>query len=78
MIRGAVNVRLEATIPVQVRDAQGQVVHVDGIVDTGFNGYLVLPHCHIQALGLLLAGNRQATLADGSVVVLDIYLGAVV
>jgi clan AA aspartic protease len=48
------------------------------MLDTGFNGYLTLPTALIAALGLPLVGNRQATLADGSVVALDVYRAEVV
>ncbi len=40
---------------------------VSGLIDTGFNGYLVLPYIDAFPLGLVLQGVQSATLADGSI-----------
>ena len=47
-------------------------------MDTGFNGYLILPSDLVNRFKLQLAGNRRATLGDGNTVVLDSYLANVV
>ena len=47
-------------------------------MDTGFNGYLILPSDLVNRFKLQLAGNRRATLGDGNTVVLDGYLANVV
>ena len=47
------------------------------LVDTGFNGYLVLSHERIAALGLLVGFGGRAVLADGSKVELVTYSGLV-
>ena len=48
------------------------------MIDTGYNGYLTLPSRWVTALQLRFAGHRRATLADGSVTVLDVYLASVI
>jgi len=50
---------------------------VDTVLDTGFNGFLTLPSHMVRALQLSFVGNRRATLADGSTVVLDLYLATI-
>jgi len=78
VIRGIVNPDREATVAVEVQDTQGQSVKISAVVDTGFNGSLTLPASVIQTLALQLQGTRDATLADGSSLRLDIYRAAVV
>jgi clan AA aspartic protease len=47
------------------------------VLDTGFNGFFTLSRPVVQALGLLARGSRRATLADGSIVALDVYRATV-
>jgi predicted aspartyl protease len=44
------------------------------VIDTVSNGSLTLPAHMIAVLELPLVGQRRATLADGSQIVLDMYL----
>ena len=53
MIRGIVNARLEAKLPLTVISPNGTKLEVDAIIDTGFTGSLVLPTATIAALGLV-------------------------
>jgi clan AA aspartic protease len=76
MITGTVANR-EALVEVDVAFA-GRTVPTIAIIDTGYNGYLTLPSELITELGLPFAGYRSGTLADGSTVVLDVYLAAVI
>ncbi|HKQ78656.1 MAG TPA: clan AA aspartic protease [Blastocatellia bacterium] len=77
MITGKVTANREATIEFEV-NGFGQPPHqVEAVIDTGFNGYLTLPNQLIGLLNLPSAGNRSATLGDGSAVVLDAYLATV-
>ena len=69
---GTVQAR-EATIPLSVQDGAGEQHSILAVVDTGFTGYLVLPHDLIRQLRLTSRGNRRLTLADGSVQLHDFY-----
>ena len=75
MIAGTVANR-EALIELEVAN-RGQSIATTAAIDTGYNGYLTLPLELITALELSFAGYRSGTLADGSTVVLDVYLGTV-
>jgi len=74
MIQGKVTDHREAVIDVSIRRSDGQRDTVAAIIDTGFNGEMTLPPALVQQLGLKFVGNRTATLADGSDVVLDVFL----
>ena len=73
MIIGIVNPHLEATLPLELLDANSQVVPVDAIVDTGFSGFLTLPPVRIQNLGLAWICRQQGMLANGQVKTFDDY-----
>lgn len=75
MIVGAVE-NLEASIEIEVFDAAGQPQQVLAVIDTGYNGHLTLPAEKIAFLGLSLAGQRRAKLADDSLVLLDVFQGS--
>ncbi len=78
VISGTVTSDREAVVPLVLLDSNGQQQGVEAVLDTGFTGFLTLPHNIIVALNLTLVGNRRATLGDGSRVVLDLYLGWVI
>lgn len=71
MIRGQVNEDFEAVAPLELITPGGAVSAVHAVIDTGFNGALTLPAKLIEQFGLKSAGERRATLADGSIVVLS-------
>ncbi|MCY3806086.1 MAG: clan AA aspartic protease [bacterium] len=73
MIEGTVNAHLEAVVTLPLLDSAGQVREVDAVVDTGFNGYLVLPPMLVADLGLPVVGDGEAVLADGSEAAFDVY-----
>ena len=75
MITGSVTPEKEARVSLTVRGPNGSGVRASAVIDTGFNGSLTLPLSVIRQLGLPLRAPRQATLADGSVVVLEVYKG---
>jgi clan AA aspartic protease len=78
MIAGVVNDQLEVIFNVAVRSNAGRSINVSAQFDTGFSGALILPDTSINALGLQSDGAREATLADGRVVILGAYRGAVI
>ncbi len=66
MISGVVNDRLEAVVELPVSSPAGQTSDIKAIVDTGYNGFLMLPTAVVNELGLLYAGKVTVILADGS------------
>jgi len=77
MITGKVTAELEGTIELEVNGSSPPPQRVEAVIDTGFNGYLTLPNRVIGPLNLSPAGNRSATLGDGSAVILDAFLATV-
>ena len=77
MITGQVTANREAVIELEIIGPTKQTQRVEAVIDTGFNGYLTLPGNLINRLKLQFVGNRRATLGDGNVVVLDVYLAKV-
>jgi clan AA aspartic protease len=77
MINGKVTAELEGTIELEVNGSGASPQQIEAVIDTGFNGYLTLPNRVIGLLNLLPAGNRIATLGDGSAVILDAFLTTV-
>jgi clan AA aspartic protease len=77
MITGKVTANREAVIELEIVGSNQRKEKVEAVIDTGFNGYLTLPSDLINSLKLQLAGNRRATLGDGNVVILDVYLAKV-
>lgn len=73
MIEGIVNAYLEAVVTLPLLGSAGQTREVDAVVDTGFNGYLILPPLLVADLGLPVVGDGEAVLADGSEAVFDVY-----
>ena len=78
MIVGTVTASRDAVIELEVRGTNSPSQRTQAVIDTGYNGYLTVPAHLIAALHLPFAGHRRGTLADGSVVVLDVYLATVV
>jgi clan AA aspartic protease len=77
MISGIVNARREAVVQIRVRGPSGIVVTRDAVIDTGFSASLTLPATVIAAIGLQRQSSSRATLADGTVVQLDLYAAEV-
>ena len=74
MISGSVADDLLARISVQVSSpASDEEAIVNAIVDTGFNGYLMLPKSAVRDLELKQQGIRPAILADGKLGSAKVY-----
>ncbi len=73
MIEGAVNAQLEAVVTLGLLGPTGRTREVDAVVDTGFNGYLILPPVLVADLGLPVVGYGEAVLADGSEAAFEVY-----
>jgi clan AA aspartic protease len=77
MITGAIRNR-EAIIGLDVSGPGPLTQQTEAVIDTGYNGYLTLPPDLVARLQLPFAGHRSGKLADGSITVLNVYLGRVV
>jgi clan AA aspartic protease len=77
MITGSVNEALDAVVRVTIRDETGRHASVDAVVDTGFSAALMLPAHVIAELALESDGVREATMADGEIVVLESFRASV-
>lgn len=74
MITGAVKSE-EARIRLTVIGRNGREHEVEAVIDSGYSGSLTLPPALITALDLRWRGVEQATLADGSTCVFQVYVG---
>jgi clan AA aspartic protease len=77
MMTGRVTALREAALRLAVSGPDQRQQTVDTVLDTGFNGFLTLPSHVVRTLPLPFVGHRRATLGDGSIVVLDLYLATV-
>lgn len=68
----------ELIVGLELIGPEPQTQRIEAVVDTGFNGYLTLPRSLIVNLRLPFAGHRRGELADGSVVLLHVFLGTIV
>ncbi len=66
MISGVVNTLLQPMVRLVVRGPQGQEETIEALVDTGFNGTLLLPLTLVSTLGLPFHSVRTVLLADGT------------
>src|SRR5262245_8100963 len=73
MIRGTVNYRNEAMVPLSVRGPSETELDVDVVIDTGFSGFLSLPPAIISALNLPFRIQIAARLGDGTMRQVDTY-----
>lgn len=78
MIHGRVTANREVIIELKVVSSTQQNEVLDAVIDTGLNGYLTLPANLVKRLKLRPAGDRRATLGDGTSVVLKVYLAKVI
>ena len=77
MIRGRIGQNRQPRLTVQIADANGTLHPVEFILDTGYNGWLTLPHDLISQLGLTIRRTRTVSLADGRSVVLRTFTATV-
>lgn len=73
MITGTVNADYEAVIRLRVQGPTGHEHEIDAIIDTGFNGFLILPPHLVRALELTRLSRGRALLANGSEELFDIH-----
>ena len=78
MISGQVNHDLQAVVAVTLIGSAGQSESVEVVLDTGFQGYLVLRPEVINRLGLQYPDPVDFALADGQWVQFDTYIATIV
>ena len=57
--------------------AVGEEVELPAIIDTGYNGEVILSEGRIRELGLEFLGTIDTELADGEVIELDLFRGRI-
>ncbi len=64
-----------ATLQVTVRGPSGQEGVIEGILDTGFEGFVSLPRALVSSLSLPFLSYFQGLLADGRIVRFEVFAG---
>jgi predicted aspartyl protease len=67
MMFGRVNQQREAILKLVIIGDGNSKIAVDAVIDTGFNGDLILPIEIVSDLGLVPQGYQKATLGDGTI-----------
>jgi clan AA aspartic protease len=78
MITGIVNADFEAIVTLSICSASKIVCTKDGIIDTGFNGWLSLPPDLITKLNLRWKRRGRAILGDGSECIFNVYEAVII
>ncbi|MFH1542866.1 MAG: hypothetical protein ABIE84_07260 [bacterium] len=76
-MKGAVNSNFEPVIKIGIVFG-GKVKYFDAIIDTGFNGFISIPHKLIQRTSWQFIGYEAYELASGEIVKDKVYLGDIV
>ena len=75
---GLVNARGEAVLTVRVVGGDRRRDEpVEAVIDTGFDGYLLMPPSVADSLSLPRLGSTRPTLADGRVVTMPVHIASV-
>ncbi len=77
MIEGEVPPERQGVVRLRVSRPGGPSEEIRAAIDTGFTGFLALPTNTIARLGLHLLGARRGRLADGSLILMNLYLAHV-
>jgi clan AA aspartic protease len=75
---GQVNQNREAILQLVIIGEENNKIAVDAVIDTGFNGDLILPLAAISELGLKLQGYQKAVLGDGTTSQFQVYAATVI
>lgn len=75
---GRVNQNREAILNLVIIGDKKQTTSVDAVIDTGFNGDLILPPDVISELELKLQGYQKAILGDGTTSQFQVYAATVI
>jgi clan AA aspartic protease len=75
---GRVNQNREAILKLVIIGDESRKIAIDAVIDTGFNGDLILPPEAISELGLKLQGYQKAVLGDGTTSQFQVYATTVI
>ena len=75
---GRVNQNREAILKLVIIGNENYKLAIDAVIDTGFNGDLILPPEAISELGLKLQGYQKAVLGDGTISQFQVYAATVI
>ena len=78
MMQGVVNRSCEAILPLVISNESRQTQLIDAVIDTGYTGFLSLPHEIIFLLNLPWTGIDRGTLSDGSEAIFEVYAAKVI
>jgi len=78
MISGLFTAAREAVVCLPIRGPKGEEHEIEAVIDTGFNGSLILPPAFIAKLGLTWRQRGKAVLADGRTGLFDIFEAIVI
>ena len=77
MLRGAIR-RFRPMVEFPVIGSDGRRAIVPFVLDTGYSGMLALPEAFCVQLALEWDHSQTATLANGSSIVVDVFLGRII
>ena len=78
MIKGEVNDRYEAVITITILTSTGGTRDIETVVDTGYNGFLLLPTELVRDLQLPFLNSTVAVLANDEAVTLHTHQAEIV
>lgn len=77
-MEGVVTAGGEAVLTFDVAGEGERSIQVEAVIDTGFDGHLLLPPSMVDSLSLFRIGSTRPTLADGRIVPMTVYVARVV
>jgi clan AA aspartic protease len=77
MIVGKVNEKRDAVVSIIVNGQADQRIEVEAVIDTGYNGFLILPATIVQSLNLTYLARTQSMLANGKMEDFDVYAASI-
>ncbi|MCY3692387.1 MAG: hypothetical protein OXI54_14590 [Chloroflexota bacterium] len=77
MTQGQVNGAYLADIPIDIFDSRRRLHRIRAVIDSGFDGELVLPGSIIRGLGLLRIGEDELYLPNGQPFLFNAYSGTI-
>jgi clan AA aspartic protease len=74
MLRGAIR-QFRPMVEFSVIGSDGRRATIPFVLDTGYSGTLALPEAFCEQLALVWDRSQPATLANGTSIIVDVYLG---